>query len=102
MSAWQWILLLTAIPVVGWFALGIWALIKAPLMEEDVPVRPAGSPGLRPEEAERPAIPRQIVVHLSVSDRIERNPLTAWERAHAREMWEAFVAEQDAKRRTDA
>ena len=57
------------------------------------------SPGLRPEEAERPALPPQIIVHLSLSERMDLRPLSAQERASAREYWEAFKATEDEKRK---
>lgn len=57
------------------------------------------SPGLRPEEAERPALPPQIIVHLSLSERMDLRPLSAQERALAREYWEAFKATEDEKRK---
>ena len=57
------------------------------------------SPGLRPEEAERPALPPQIIVHLSLSERMDLRPLSTQERASAREYWEAFCASEDEKRK---
>jgi hypothetical protein len=45
--------------VIVWCAAAMLAVMHAPLMDEDVPA--PTSPGLRPEEAERPTLPEGYV-----------------------------------------
>ena len=58
-------------------------------------------PGLRPEEAERPAIPKAVIVHLSFWDRVEQRRFTAEEIQANQEYWEAFKARMDEIRKVE-
>ena len=55
----------------------------------------------RPEEAERPALPPQIIVHLSLGDRLTQRAALGDTIEQGRKDWEAYKARQDAIRKAE-
>jgi hypothetical protein len=67
--------------------------------EDGTPSEASG--GLRPEESERPAIPKAVIVHLSFVDRVALRSMTAQEIEDGRQAWEAYKARMDAIRKVE-